>query len=199
MLKLVFVWLLYSNTTIVQAQETDDAMYAQMRFTLMQSADKAYQNNLFVKDIYIEKPISADYSFFVTASHDQYFESLALGVGKQLGNLQLAIGVGKARYDRESRLLVNGWIYYENNNDDEAILTAEHYSEEPDEPWYLTGYYQRRFDNLLMGVYGETSVGVGPMIGVIFGESTKLWLSKPIIYRPNQGPINALIGLSLSF
>jgi hypothetical protein len=179
--------------------ELDHGVSGEIRLVSMQSRDKSIQDDLFSKELYLERALADGYSAFGAAYHNQEFESAYLGIAKQFGDAQVALGVGRARYDDISRLVVNPWLYY-HANQYTGLFTAEHYSNEPDDPWYYKGYIERKFnDSYLVGLYGEKGMGAGPMVGMYLGSQTKIWATAPIISRPNQGGMRTLFGLTFEF
>ena len=122
-----------------------------------------------------------------------------MGIARQFGDLQVGVGVGKARYDGISHLVVNPWLYYQSDQYT-GLLTADHYSNETDAPWFYHGYIERRlYARYLVGLYGEKDVGAGPMVGVYVGSQAKIWATVPMIDRPGQGGMRSLLGFTFEF
>lgn len=179
--------------------EIDSGVSGEIRLVSMQSRDKSLQDNLFSKELYLEKAMTDGFSAFGAAYHNKEFESAYLGIARQSGDVQVAIGIGSARYNGLSRLVVNPWLYY-HTDQYTGLLTAEHYNNEPYDPWFYKGYIERKFDgNYLIGLYGEKGMGAGPMVGIYLGSHAKIWASAPITSRPNQGGMRSLLGLTFEF
>jgi len=160
---------------------------------------------LFAEELYVEKkmlPDSGDISVFgFGAFHiDGGFHSAYAGVGKKFGDLQVAIGVGSARFDETSHLTVNPWIYYSKDGL-EGYLSAEHYGNEKIEPWFFTGYVHKDVtEKVFVGVYGESGFGVGPMIGTsLFNEKLKVWVTLSAMNRREEGAPRMIFGISYNF
>lgn len=179
--------------------DVDAGVSGEIRLVWMQSRDTSIQENLFSKELYLEKALVDGVAAYGVAYHDEAFESASCGIARQLGDFQLAIGVGKARYGDITHRVVNPWLYY-HANEYTALLTAEHYSKERDKPWYYKGHIERKFGgSYLVGLFGEKDIGAGPMAGVYLGSQTRLWVSTPIVSRPNRGWMYAIFGLTVEF
>jgi hypothetical protein len=179
--------------------EIDSGFSGEIRFIAMQSRDKSVQKSLFTKELYLELALADGFSAFGAAYHDKEFESAYLGVARQFGDFQVAIGAGKARYDDISHFVLNPWLYYQANQYT-GLLTVEHYSNESDDPWYYKGYIERKVsERYYIGAFGEKGIGVGPMLGMYLGSQVNVWASAPIIYRPSQGGMQSLLGLTFEF
>lgn len=194
-----FVGYAHSADNTAPDAEIESGFSGEIRLIANQSRDKSVQDNLFSKELYLELALADGFSAFGAAYHDQEFESAYLGIAKQLGDFQVAIGAGGARYDDLSHFVLNPWLYYQANQYT-GLLTVEHYSNERDDPWYYKGYIERKvFERYYIGAFGEKDIGVGPMLGMYLGSQVNVWASVPIIYRPSQGGMRSLLGLTFEF
>lgn len=188
-----------ADEAVAPEAEAGHGLSGELRLVSMQSRDKRVQQSLFTKELYVEAALAEGVSAFGIVYHDREFESASLGLARQLGDFQIGVGVGKARYDGTSHLVVNPWLYYQSDNYT-GLLTADHYSNETDSPWYYHGYIERRLiDRNLVGLYGDKDVGAGPMVGMYVGGRAKVWVSVPMIYQPSQGGMRSLLGLTFEF
>jgi len=139
------------------------------------------------KQLYVEKTLTDEESVWGLVYDDPAFRAMYVGGAKKFSDLQVAVGIGSARYGRMSHLIVNPWVYYSKNSL-EGYLSAEHYSREEAEPWFIKGYVHKDItEKVFVGVYGESGFGVGPMIGTsLFDKKLKIWLSVPVASRSND-------------
>jgi len=168
---------------------------------LAEQVSAGHGKPLFAEELYVEKtlPGSGDISVFGAFHVDKNFRSAYAGVGKRFGDLQVAIGVGSARFDETSHLTVNPWIYYSKDGL-EGYLSAEHYGNEKIEPWFFTGYVHKDVtEKVFVGVYGESGFGIGPMIGTsLFNEKLKVWATLSAMNRQEEGA-RVIFGILYNF
>jgi len=167
-----------------EATNAKSAISGMVQLTVQPSRDRAAQRSIFGQLLYLQHELGPEgLSAFVQLYHDQSLSSGFLGAGRQIGDFQLAIAVGPARFGDRTHLTLNPWVYYV-KGDIEGSLYAERYLGKTDAPWYFKGHAQKLFENgLIVGVYGETGVGVGPMIGYQIVKSTSLTFTVPVIAR----------------
>lgn len=180
----ILMGALFASIPAVAVEESSDLF--------VQASEQVNAGNgkpLFAEKLYIEKtlPGSGDISVFGAFYYSGEFHSAYAGVGKKFGDLQVAIGVGSARFDGTNHFAVNPWVYYSKAGLVEGYLSAEHYSREEAEPWFFTGYVHKDItEKVFVGVYGESGFGVGPMIGTsLFDKKLKIWFSVPVASRSN--------------
>lgn len=150
------------------------------------------------KMLYAEKSIGNGWGVYGQLYHDAEFHSAYAGVTKQIGNVTLGLGAGPAWYLGRTWTTLNPWLYYEDERKIEGLLYAEVYRGDPVR--FYKGYLQKTFENnLILGVYGESLVGVGPMVGFQVTESMSIRITVPTSYRPDEGGAKALVLLRFTF
>ncbi len=175
------------------AGETEESgVYAE--FGISHYRGNANKDNLSGTTAYVQAPFIADYSAWGSVYHDKGFQGVYAGVSKQYGNLQVALGLGSAWYDDTRKNVINPWLFY-SSDEYEALAHAERYLRDTEDPWFVKGYVQKKFNNFAIGVYGETDFGIGPMLTVNLHKAIKVWLVVPVASRPEEGGAKFLIGL----
>ncbi len=148
--------------------------------------------------LYLETPLQGNTSLWGMAYHDPDFKEVYAGVAQKIDNLQIALGLGTAWYDGARRTVVAPWAFY-SNDAYEGLLAAEYYHGDREEPWFYKGYIQKRFGDVLIGVYGEQAFGVGPIATWEVSKSVKVWATVPVAYTSDENPMRAMLGLKFTF
>lgn len=125
--------------------------------------------------------------FFTYAYYDDYFKSLYFGISREIGDYELALGVGPAEYDDKHWTVLNPWLYYDNGVY-EVLLYGEYtLNESSNDRWFYKAHIYRSFyENWFAGIYGERFVGLGPLIGYNFSEKISMWFSTPVMELPDE-------------
>ncbi|MEK9151400.1 MAG: hypothetical protein AAB547_02110 [Patescibacteria group bacterium] len=158
------------------------------------------KDSSFSKQLYLEKGIAgtAGLSVWGFISHESEFSFAYVGLGKKLGDWQLALGAGCAWYGDICHTTVNPWAYYEADGLT-ILLNAEHYDREKEDPWFYLGYVHKKLgDSLFIGAYGESAVGIGPVIGWAFNEKVKVWVAIPVASRPDEDRTKVVVKFSVA-
>lgn len=187
-------------TNSVETEKVSGGVYLQVEAVSHLSRNKSEQSNLLGKIVYLEKEVNDDgLSVWAQAYSDAAFDSVYLGLAQKLSNFQVALGVGKARYDGSSRSLVNPWVYYgDEERGLEGLLYAEVYRGEP--VHFYKGSFQKKFENgVIVGVYGESFAGIGPMLGYQFNEHFSVRVMIPKWLQPDEGRQRALVFFRIVF
>lgn len=154
--------------------------------------------NLFGKILYAEKSIGDGWGVYGQLYHDAEFHSAYAGFTKQIGSVTFGLGAGPAWYFGRTWATFNPWIYYENERKIEGLLYAEVYRGDPIR--FYKGYLQKTFGNdIILGIYGESFVGVGPIVGLQMTDSLSVRVTVPTSYRPDEDGAKALVLLRLTF
>jgi hypothetical protein len=171
----------------------DSDLFAELQVTSYVSrSDSGYTG----KQLYVEKDLGeSDTAVFGMVYHDEAFKEVQIGLAKHLTEgVQVGIGVGEARYDEESHHVISPWVYY-THEDIEAVLLAEFYSN--DSSHFVKGYLHKGVTRQLsVGLYGETDLGVGPLVTYQLTDSLKVWGAVPIVDR---GDVMMVIGVVVEF
>jgi hypothetical protein len=199
MTRKLMAWLATAGALLFSAglwAETGNDALFELQLTGYAGGGKG--SSLLVTQLYAEKPLAIhDVSAFLVVHHDRDFSSAYVGLARMFGDLQLGLGVGSARYDNRNHAVLNPWLFYAGEAA-EIFLSAEHYGDEDDAPWFYKGQASRRFaGSLFAGVHGEKDVGVGPLFGWRNGN-IRLWGAIPVVGRPHDGP-RGIAGIQLEF
>lgn len=187
------------STTTVEIEKAG-GVFLQVETVSHLSRNKSEQRNLLGKIGYLEKEVNDDgLSVWVQGYHDAAFQAVYLGLAQKFGNLQVALGTGKAYYDGRSRTLANPWVYYgDEERGLEGLLYAEVYRGEP--VHFYKGSFQKTFENgVIAGVYGESFAGIGLMLGYQFNKHFSVRVVVPMVLQPEEGKQTALILSKLAF
>jgi hypothetical protein len=148
------------------------------------------------KQLFLEKGFSgkSDMSVFAMVYHDESFKEAQLGLAKWLTNeLQLGVGLGKARTGGSNISVISPWLYYE-NDDLRVDLLTEAYS--AGKPFFKVNLEKDVSGSVYVGLYGETGVGLGPKVGYKVNDHISFWASRPVVDR---GDVQLLFAVNLEF
>jgi len=156
-------------------------------------------SDLIGKQLYVEAKLpESDVSVWGFVYHDPEFHELYAGLAKQLGNWQVALGAGVARYGGENHIVITPWVYYE-SDDYEVSFLIERYLNEQDEPWFYKGTLKKKFGSYAFGIYGEKGIGIGPLFSYAVSDALELWCAAPIALQPEEGGAAFILGLRYGF
>lgn len=131
-------------------------------------------------------------ALWVTGYRDEEFWSASTGVSKTWDNgWTAALGVGNASFDNDNQTFVTPWVSY-NSDEWEFLLSAEYYQGGYD-PYYQ-GYLQRRVgERHLLGIYGESGVGIGPAFTFGLTERVAFRVVVPVADKDDTKVLTSLI------
>lgn len=119
-----------------------------------------------VIDVYGEYRGWGEYALTAYGTVEKDYWSAYSGFAKHCFNNQLEFGVmvGVAHFEDDSPVSVNPWLFYENQYV-EIMIFGEHYfaTKRPD---YFRGHAYLDIGQFLIGVYGESEVGIGPSLAI---------------------------------
>ena len=176
----------------IASDGAEEGLYAE--FGISHYSGKSSGDSLSTASAYVEVPLKVGASLWGTLYHDKDFKGAYVGLSKQFGNWQVALGLGSAWYDDTRKNVINPWLFY-SSAEYEALAHAERYLRDNEDPWFVKGYVQKKFNNFAIGVYGETDFGIGPMLTISLHKAIKVWIIVPVASRPNEGGAKFLIGL----
>ena len=198
MLKFVMLSLLYLVLTVSSAFATDEESVvdkvADSGFSIQLTTQRvAGIGKSSAVQAYVESPAICksgedEFAFFgfgYSTWDKSRFHELQIGTAWKHGKLQLGLGIGKARYDGMNHVVVNPWAVYSGEKV-EAFGTMEQYTREPDKGArrFFKGYAQYKVsENVAVGAYGETGVGLGPRVSYKVTEGLSIWGSVPVVHR----------------
>lgn len=187
----IFVWFTVFFTFVSPAfAEEDVYMEAGVTYYSSHLHDTAF----LAKQLYVEKEAGGGWVVFGMVYHDEYFKEAQIGIAKYLSDdLEVGVGVGRARSDDVSYLVVSPWAEF-NHDDVHASLLAEFYPD--DAPFYKGSVTMNVTSKVEIGFYGETGLGIGPKVSYSVSDSVKVWSSVPVIDRQD---IRMVIGISFEF
>lgn len=174
-----------ATTGDVVPSENDAALIGEVQVSYQAARNSSVQRSLFRQFAYLEKPINTEYSVFGSAYQDQEFKTLGIGVARKFGDFQVGLGIGKAYYDGENHTMPHGFVYYAHEND-EGLLSVEKYLKESVDSTFVKGYYSRQFGSWIAGMYGETGMGVGLLVGYKLTKTVKLTFVVPAVAKPDH-------------
>ncbi len=190
---IAFLFLAFGLFQGAFAGETEESgMYAE--FGISHYRGKSSGDSLLAASAYVEAPLKMGASLWGTLYHDKDFKGAYVGLSKQFGKWQLALGAGSTWYDGTRRNVITSWAMYD-SEEYEAFAYAERYLLDNESPWFYKGYVQKKFAKAAIGVYGEVDFGVGPMLTLQLHDAVKLWVVVPVANRPDEGGAKFLIGL----
>ncbi len=188
----------FSNTMAAEEKVEGYGITGEVQFAGYVSRHKSEKSSHLGKILYLEKEIANDFSGFVQLVHYQDFTSAYIGVAKKFGDFQVAIGAGPARYGNTTRTAISPWVYYAHEDSGiEALVYGERYRHEKDGTWFYKGYFQKSFGNgMIVGAWGESEVGIGPMLGYKFTDAMSIRITVPVTKQPDEARVRALILLT---
>ncbi len=141
------------------------------------------------KNLYAEQTLTRNTSALLNHYEDDFYESTYAGLARQIGDVQVGLGLGEARYDDTSHFAYNPWLWYQKNGW-EGYVEYE-YPPSDNDNYYYRGYLYKDIGSYLFaGVYSERNVGSGPVVGVKFeAESAGVVFNivKPTFNKPGMG------------
>jgi hypothetical protein len=185
-------------STLVCAEETSSEKGLYGEFAVAHRFGKARADGYSSATLYLEAPLQGDISLWGMGYHDPDFKEVYAGVAQKIGNLQIALGLGTGWYDDTRRTVVAPWVFYANDAY-EGLLAAEYYHGDREEPWFYKGYLQKRFGDVLVGIYGEQAFGIGPMATWEMSKNVKVWATVPLAYTSEETPMRGMLGLKCTF
>ncbi len=188
----------FSNTMAAEEKVEGYGITGEVQFAGYVSRHKSEKSSHLGKILYLEKEIAKDISGFIQLVHYQDFTSAYIGVAKKFGDFQVAIGAGPARYGNITRTAISPWVYYAHEDSGiEALVYGERYRHEKDGTWFYKGYFQKSFGNgMIVGAWGESEVGIGPMLGYKFTDTLNIRITVPVTKQPDEARVRALILLT---
>lgn len=192
---LLILIVLYSTTTFGRGPATGElALYVHAPRT-------SSEQTLFGKELFADIHTTERTAVFGRVYHDEESWIATFGLETCLLNDALKIGIagGGAGHGKEINPAISPSIYY-HSEQTEALLLAEYQLDGPHHSFYR-GYVQRRvYQNLMLGVYGESIIGWGPSIGIEVLRHITIWVSLPVSERPKKEErIEFLFGARIQF
>ncbi len=170
-----------------------DDLFAELQVsTYIGRSDSGYTG----MQLYAEKSLGeTNTSVFGMFYHDEAFKEAQVGLAQRFTeDLQIGVGFGKARYEDESRWVISPWLYYA-REDIEAIVLAEFYANDPEH--FVKGYIHKGVtERMSAGLYGETALGIGPMVRYRVTDSLNVWGAVPVFDR---GDVKGVTGVVIQF
>ncbi len=187
-----------SNTMAAEEKVEGYGITGEVQFAGYVSRHKSEKSSHLGKILYLEKEIAKDVSGFMQLVHYQDFSSAYIGVAKKFGDFQVAIGAGPARYNHATRTAVTMWTFYTSEGSGiEALIYSERYRHEKEGAFFNKGYIQYTGGSgLILGFWGESEVGIGPMIGYKFTDTLNIRITVPVTKQPDEARVRALILLT---
>ncbi|MCF7815704.1 MAG: hypothetical protein K9M10_01260 [Candidatus Pacebacteria bacterium] len=155
-------------------------------------------NSLNDVSAYVEFPLTATLSLWVTGTDDETFKGTYVGLARKFGNWQVALGGGSVVYGDTRHNVINPWILYSTDSY-EAYLHAEYYGKESDNRWWYKAFADKKFGNTSFGLYGEAGVGIGPRLSWQVTKNLKFWVMVPVALQPNEGKIKFMAAAVVMF
>ncbi len=162
------------------------------------SKDKRVQRSLTEFSLYLEYGLTDEVSAFAVGYHDQEFRSAAVGLARKLGDWQVGLGLGQAAFDDLNHLVINPWVYYA-DDDYKGYLHYESYRNGSTHSHFMKGYALKHFGAFSLGAHAEMDFGAGPRIEARLADGLRLWGVVPVAYRPSEGAMKGMVGLTAEF
>lgn len=162
------------------------------------SNDQRVQRSLTEISVYLEYGLTDGVSAFAVGYHNQEFRSATVGLARKLGDWQVGLGLGQAAFDDMSHLVINPWVYYA-DDDYKGYLHYESYRNGSTHSHFMKGYALKYLGRFSLGAHAEMDFGVGPRIEAKLADGLRIWGVVPVAYRPREGAMKGMIGLTAEF
>lgn len=164
------VGVLSSQALFAQEEHTEGRIFVEGYISGSNSYD-ARENG------FIEYHLDGNDSFFGHLYKDKELTSEYIGLTHSftqgiLKSLETGLGIGQAEFEDSKSLAFNPWIKYSFHGW-ELSSEFEYLYEDSQEHFYRTELTHEIAHHLYGGVYSEQHFGVGPLLGVHFGNDDK--------------------------
>lgn len=178
----------------------ESPFYGRLDLQYQKTKNKDEQLSLFGKILYGEYLVTEKVSVTGTVYHDKEFRGVYAGLAYQATDeLQLGLATGRVKYDDRDWTVWNPWAYFE-SGDYKMLLYAEWYPKDREEPRWFKGYLEKKLSERFSGgVYGDSTVGLGPMLAFYFNKQARIWGTVPVTLKPHEGEMLWMVGFTYEF
>lgn len=187
----------FGQALVVTDPTVESPFYGRLDLQYQKTKNKDEQLSLFGKILYGEYLVTEKVSVTGTVYHDKEFRGVYAGLAYQATDeLQLGLATGRVKYDDRDWTVWNPWVYFERDAV-KASLYSEYTKRDTNHPWFVKGYVEYKLgEKYFLGIYGESFLGVGPMVGTYLTEKIRLWAMIPVADKANM---RAMAGISVEF